>query len=269
MSIRYPVDCCGRSARSSSTKSTSINFLPDIRRGHIAHLYRTTCLDTPLSSPRPQDTTQGSSIHSPHHPPTPPPSHLFSLPFFVCVMTVRWLVPVRGVHEISPMKAANGGLLHELFDYSHPFLLGGKSRQPAKASSLAPSSLPPRSPDSEPPATGSTVGGIAPDARVPQTIDRGRSAEVHGEGGRWLGRLLPRCLLMHGMADATVPFAQTAAVAAALKALGVPTIVRFIPGGGLGLPRLPAPCQRCALPLCALREVDAAHARAAVIHACV
>lgn len=54
---------------------------------------------------------------------------------------------------------------------------------------------------------------------------------------RRLARRLPRSLVVHGMADATVPFSQTAAVAAALKALGVPTTVRFEPGGENALPR--------------------------------
>ncbi|CAN0456112.1 unnamed protein product, partial [Hapterophycus canaliculatus] len=48
---------------------------------------------------------------------------------------------------------------------------------------------------------------------------------------RALGRRLPRTLLVHGTADATVPFSQTAAAAAALRTLGVPTVVRFVPGG--------------------------------------
>lgn len=60
--------------------------------------------------------------------------------------------------------------------------------------------------------------------------------EGHGPGRasgrvRALGRRLPRSLVVHGTADATVPFSQTAAVAAALKTLGVPTVVRYDPGG--------------------------------------
>lgn len=135
------------------------------------------------------------------------------------------------------MKAANGGLLHTLFDYSHPFLLGGKSRRPVVSSSRPPSR----------PSTSHAIchsleveettmlssPGVSPNSALGSSPDGGGGAAVEGGHGRRLGRWLPRTLLVHGMADATVPFAQTAAIAAALKVLGVPTTVRFEPGGAM------------------------------------
>lgn len=125
------------------------------------------------------------------------------------------------------MKASNGGMLHTLFDYSHPHLLGGKppgtpansrSRTRLGASSKQGTSL----------QSSASAGGEG---------DNGDAASMSGVsiGGqgcrRALGSRLPRTLVMHGTADATVPFSQTAAVGAALRTLGVPTIVRYDPGG--------------------------------------
>lgn len=135
------------------------------------------------------------------------------------------------------MKPANGGVLHTLFDYSHPRLLGGKpshksipsSRPAAKHTPpdpLRPVSVAegakncPRQSDSVPNTNKSLGGGAG-----------GAGSTLLGLGGRRLGLRLPRSLVVHGMADATVPFVQTAKVGAALKALGVPTLVRFEPGG--------------------------------------
>ena len=213
----------------------------------------------------------------------------------------------RGVHEISPMKAANGGVLHVLLDHSHPRLLGGKpsqksipsSRPAAKQSppdlrrrlsvpkqssengpaesdgaphvttgvrrplsvttsagtnppelGVAPREFP-GSAESYQVESGNTpnnslgnnslggedgvglVGsrGSRPGEGLVGSLGGGNGGPLPGVGGRRLGRRLPRCLVVHGMADATVPFVQTATVGAALKALGVPTIVRFEPGG--------------------------------------
>ncbi|CAM9169542.1 unnamed protein product [Ectocarpus sp. 4 AP-2014] len=162
----------------------------------------------------------------------------------------------RGVHEVSPMKAANGGRLHTLFDYSHQCFLGTGSHQATRTWSrppLAPSSGPSQhqQPRAQPPAKGeepSTYsrrdtrprgdvvmsdgghrdGGSLSAGEGPVALGTGGGG-VPGAGdrGRGLGRRLPRVLVMHGTSDATVPFSQTAAVAAALRALGVPTVVRF------------------------------------------
>eukprot|EP00904_Undaria_pinnatifida_P006577 jgi/Undpi1/3049/HiC_scaffold_15.g06425.m1 len=213
----------------------------------------------------------------------------------------------RGVHEISPMKAANGGVLHVLLDHSHPRLLGGKPSQKSIPSSRPAAkqsppdlrrrlSVPKQSSENGPAESDGaphvTTGvrrplsvttsagtnppelGVAPrefpgsaesyqveSGNTPNnslgnnslgggdgvglvgsrgsrageglvgSLGGGNGGPLPGVGGRRLGRRLPRCLVVHGMADATVPFVQTATVGAALKALGVPTIVRFEPGG--------------------------------------
>lgn len=166
----------------------------------------------------------------------------------------------RGVHEISPMKAANGGRLHTLFDYSHQCFLGTRSRRAERTWSrppLAPSSGPPQYQQArtEPPSkgeepsmfsprdtqTGGDVvmsnrghrdGGSSLEGQAPIALGAGgEGVPGAGDSRRGLGRRLPRVLVMHGTSDATVPFSQTAAVATALRALGVPTVVRFELGG--------------------------------------
>ena len=126
------------------------------------------------------------------------------------------------------MKPANGGVLHALFDYSHPRLLGGKpSHKYIPSSRPAAKHTPP-----DPPRPVSVAKGAEkcpPQSFVGEAGGAG-SASL-GLGDRRLGLRLPRSLVVHGMADATVPFVQTATVGAALKALGVPTLVRFEPGG--------------------------------------
>lgn len=205
------------------------------------------------------------------------------------------------------MKAANGGVLHALFDHSHPRLLGGKPSQKFVPSSRpAAKHFPPdarwslsvakkstgnfpvesdsapyvtaharrpfsvtKGADTSPPELGGATREIsgraesypAESGSTPNNSIRNKSlgggdggsfagprggkageglvgslagengGPLPGVGGRRLGRRLPRSLVVHGMADATVPFVQTATVGAALRALGVPTIVRFEPGG--------------------------------------
>lgn len=58
-----------------------------------------------------------------------------------------------------------------------------------------------------------------------------KSFDKETDGVRGLGWRLPRSLLMHGTADTTVPFFQTTTMAAALRALSVPTTVHLKPGG--------------------------------------
>lgn len=218
-------------------------------------------------------------------------------------------IPCRGVHEISPMKAANGGVLHHLFDFSHPQVLGGKPQRPRRNDYLScswptaplPSRLPSRPPptnqdgpsapskrDSErdvdvqararaggdraspssylsfswptaplpsplPSSRPRPINQDAPSASSkrdvgPQAGARARargdreshssssSSELDGDGGAYrrglaFGRRLPRTLVMHGTADATVPFSQTSALADTLRKLGVPTVLRFDQGG--------------------------------------
>ncbi|CAM9204143.1 unnamed protein product [Ectocarpus sp. 12 AP-2014] len=170
----------------------------------------------------------------------------------------------RGVHEVSPMKAANGGRLHTLFDYSHQCFLGTGSHRATRTWSrppLATSSGPSQHqqqhqhPRAQPPAKGEEPSTCSPRDTQPRGDilmsggghrDGGSSSAGNGpvalgtggggvpeagDRGRGLGRRLPRVLVMHGTSDATVPFSQTAAVAAALRALGVPTVVRFEQGG--------------------------------------
>ncbi|CAM9496361.1 unnamed protein product [Ectocarpus fasciculatus] len=168
----------------------------------------------------------------------------------------------RGVHEISPMKAANGGRLHTLFDYSHQRFLGTGPRGTKRTWSrppLAPSSGPSQhqQPRTQPPAKGQDTSTFSPQdtqARGDVTMSgrdhrnggialasKGTGPVALGAGGggvpeaedrrRGLGRRMPRVLVMHGTSDATVPFSQTASVATALRALGVPTVVRFEQGG--------------------------------------
>lgn len=138
------------------------------------------------------------------------------------------------------MKAANGGLLYTLFDHSHPLLIGGKSAQLASSSCRVPMMTMNGTRQSSHLARSSSedVEGEPVASRyVPGTsvtggmLTLGGDGSVQAEGGRHLGKWLPRSLVIHGMADATVPFTQTAAIAAALKALGVPTTIRFEPGG--------------------------------------
>lgn len=157
--------------------------------------------------------------------------------------------PSRGVHEISPMKAANGGMLHTLFDYSHPHLLGGlPNRRKHRFKPRSPLAPPPpalRQPHAQRRDEPHAPSALR-DPGVEGAADLAVSGSSHHDGGssrededmrrrgslrRTLGRRLPRCLVMHGTADATVPFSQTAAVASALRVLGVPTTVRFDPGG--------------------------------------
>lgn len=161
------------------------------------------------------------------------------------------------------MKASHGGLLHTLFDFSHPHLLGRKPHRSKHwpGTPLTPSHPPlnqqhqhqhrKSSSGDEPsptlslkhgaPATVSisnSTKGTVDNESLPPGSDRDHygaaPAAAAAEGvcrARALGKRLPRSLLVHGMADATVPFSQTAAAAAALRALGVPTVVRFVPGG--------------------------------------
>lgn len=134
-------------------------------------------------------------------------------------------------------------MLHTLFDYSHPRLLGGKDH-----SHHSPRI---RSPGGTPPKQGAIIssrgdGGDGDgdgDGDIDAVAVTGSSLGWEGGHGhgrasnrvtvtrRALGRRLPRCLVVHGTADATVPFSQTAAVGAALKTLGVPTVVRYDQGG--------------------------------------
>lgn len=158
------------------------------------------------------------------------------------------------------MKAANGGRLHTLFDYSHQCFLGTGSRRAKQTWSrppLAPSSGPSQhqQPRAQAPAKGEEPltysprdtqprgdvvmsggghrdGGSSLAGKGPVALGAGGGGVPEaGDRGRGLGRRLPRVLVMHGTSDATVPFSQTAAVAAALRALGVPTVVRFEQGG--------------------------------------
>lgn len=171
----------------------------------------------------------------------------------VALARERWS---RGVHEISPMKAANGGMLHTLFGYSHPHLLGGVPQRRQERSVSWPRPPRPRAPPHptlrhpEARPTGREEEGLHT-LSAPRNNDTEGAAGLgasspsssgHHNGGSLgrdkraliriaLGRRLPRNLLVHGTADATVPFSQTAAVASALRVLGVPTIVRFDPGG--------------------------------------
>lgn len=137
------------------------------------------------------------------------------------------------------MKASHGGMLHTLFDYSHPVLLGGKthphrSRSPGGTSSISTNSTAASSSrgDGGDGDGDGDVDGDSATTAVSCTISSSRGDGRQGMATRGaLGRRLPRCLVVHGTADATVPFSQTAAVAAALKTLGVPTVVRYDPGG--------------------------------------
>lgn len=139
------------------------------------------------------------------------------------------------------MKPANGGVLHALFDHSHPRLLGGKPSHKSIPSSRPAAKNAPPDPRRTVSVAESAENYPAESGGVPSTnkppgggADGGTSGDgsaLLGLGGRRLGLRLPRSLVVHGTADATVPFVQTATVGAALKALGVPTIVRFEPGG--------------------------------------
>lgn len=144
------------------------------------------------------------------------------------------------------MKASHGGMLHTLFDYSHPVLLGGKthphrSRSPGGTSSISTNSTAASSSRGDGGDGDGDVDGDSATAVSTCSSLRGegrQGGQGHGRHSsrgmatrRALGRRLPRCLVVHGTADATVPFSQTAAVAAALKTLGVPTVVRYDPGG--------------------------------------
>lgn len=159
------------------------------------------------------------------------------------------------------MKASNGGVLHTLFDYSHPHLLGCSPRRPTSSRSrtpLAPTTPRHPQPQEEPQPNGyySPVGhsrkpsdtfskqGTSPRGDGGDSSDTASGvsgSSLGGQGGhghgrdsrraRALGRRLPRTLVVHGTADATVPFSQTAAVGAALRTLGVPTVVRYDQGG--------------------------------------
>lgn len=152
------------------------------------------------------------------------------------------------------MKAANGGMLHSLFDYSHPHLLGGNPHRPTRSSPRMPTTTSPhRQPQPQPsgedaPQPRGTHGSFSNQGNS-RRGDTGHGvnatdvsgSSLGGQGGRGhgrassrkkaLGRRFPRSLVVHGTADATVPFSQTAAVGAALKTLGVPTVVRYDPGG--------------------------------------
>lgn len=142
------------------------------------------------------------------------------------------------------MKAANGGMLHTLCDYSHPHLLGGLPHRRYGSWPRTRLTRPPtlRQPQTQPTRRDEPH---APSALRNHELQGAASFAVsssshHNSGSlgrdrrtlrRALGRRLPRCLVVHGTADATVPFSQTAAVASALRVLGVPTTVRFDPGG--------------------------------------
>eukprot|EP00752_Nemacystus_decipiens_P010065 g8969.t1 len=137
----------------------------------------------------------------------------------------------RGVHEISPMKASHGGMLHTLFDYSHPHLLSGKAHRAhglSRGISLQQGTF------TSSARTGDEGDGDVSSAVSGNSYSGEGGLRGHGSAfsrGRALGRRLPRCLVVHGTADATVPFSQTAAVGAALITLGVPTLVRYDLGG--------------------------------------
>ncbi len=142
------------------------------------------------------------------------------------------------------MKVANGGVLHDLFDFSHPQVLGGKPQRPRRNDYLSfswptaplPSRPRPTNQDGPPAASKRDVGT---QARAKGGGDRASptsNSGLVGDGrahrrGLAVGRRLPRTLVMHGTADATVPFSQTSAVAHTLRNLGVPTVLRFDHGG--------------------------------------
>ena len=171
--------------------------------------------------------------------------------------------PRRGVHEISPLKPANGGSLHMLFQHSYPRLHQpwsvqgvkragslGDAPQPARGHSAPSVASANPSPTTAPAAGGGAEASSRPGSRTsPWGLD-GRDGGVDRQRGRlyWeesrarLGRWLPRALLVHGTSDTTVPFSQTTAFAAALKALGVPTTVRLEAGGKVGVFFLLRPC---------------------------
>ncbi|CAM9266415.1 unnamed protein product [Scytosiphon promiscuus] len=178
----------------------------------------------------------------------------------------------RGVHEISPMKPSNGGVLHTLFDYSHTHLLGRhphRSRHSRPHMPLTPSPQlfnqqqqqhhePDRNAIEEEGTSSTTYSerGASPGSIHKNDGSSNRACLAGGAGSfsgrssrggrgeapaaaategyrsrRAVGQRLPRTLLVHGTADATVPFSQTAAAATALRSLGVPTAVRFVRGG--------------------------------------
>lgn len=144
---------------------------------------------------------------------------------------------LRGVHEISPMKAANGGVLYTLFNYSHPHLLGGrtsKRKAPIAAGTLEPSVPPSRTQETSQRhcATAEEKDGVVNATETPPTAETAADGDgVRGSATKPLS--LPRTLVVHGTADATVPFAQSAELAAVLKAHGVPTVSLFEHGGKL------------------------------------
>eukprot|EP00903_Cladosiphon_okamuranus_P014866 g13765.t1 len=124
----------------------------------------------------------------------------------------------RGVHEISPMKASHGGMLHTLFDYSHPQLLG---RQPKlTTSSWAPPHTPrqPQPSDHEDPSSINADGAEEGGGDAAPAVSSNSFGDLRG-GGQGQGQ---------GQGKTS---SRTAAIGAALKNLGVPTAVRYDQGG--------------------------------------
>lgn len=152
------------------------------------------------------------------------------------------------------MKASNGGHLHTLFDYSHPFLLGGRPTRSPPPTTLAAQVESKQNTEATKliSAVADSISGIRQNGDIdsalpgdPASGDKGykradgsssgnsgcEPAELVGGGKVRLGRRLPRTFLWHGTADATVPFSQSTELAATLRRIGVPTTTYFAPGG--------------------------------------
>lgn len=148
------------------------------------------------------------------------------------------------------MKASHGGLVHTLFEYSLPCILGGKPRRPPVPSMSPHDNVPLGSAEDTPPGSDvsrsdalekeleeSTTAAVKALQGISDDGQNGADAADDGKGNlarddRLRLRLkLPRMLLWHGTADATVPFSQTTEAAAVLRAIGVDITTCFAYGG--------------------------------------
>lgn len=134
------------------------------------------------------------------------------------------------------MKASNGGHLHTLLDYSHPFLLGGQPTRSPPFTTLDAQRRPQDNTETSNASADDTASGgqgrKRDDGNSGSSRNSGREpAGSIGEGKVWLARRLPRTFLWHGTADATVPFSQSTKLAATLRAIGVPTTTYFASEG--------------------------------------
>lgn len=122
------------------------------------------------------------------------------------------------------MKAANGGRVQRLLDYSHPRLLAAM-QPPCRATKQRCQEHDAQAESFQ--ATGED--GISDhDADPNVNADRGEGIPTRNQ---WIGQCLPRTLLVHGTADTTVPFSQSVEAAASLRVSGVQIITRFEVGG--------------------------------------